>query len=128
MSDTFTNPGTSTGINWGDLNGRLLLFDVTGYETGINTSFGEKDAVRANITVLDGDAKGDGYNDSLVFGMVMISQLKSKQGEKVLGRLGQGEKKAGQNAPWKLAAPTEADKKVAREHLTQTTTPDTAPF
>jgi len=107
----------SGGVDWGSLQNRLLLFDVIDIEKEINTVHGVKDAVRADLAVLDGPEAGKRYDNTLVFPGVLISQLKSKTGKKVLGRLGTGEKKQGQNAPWKLLTATDTDKATAQRYL-----------
>lgn len=122
-TDEFAAPASSTGIKWEDLKGSLLLFDVHSVETGIKTTFGETDAVRADVTVLDGDAAGDTYNDTLVFPKVLQSQLRPNVEKKVLGRLGQGTAKPGQSAPWMLNDATDTDKATARAHLAKNATP-----
>jgi len=119
MSDPIEDPATpSGGVEWATLQNRLLLFDVIDIEKEINTVHGVKDAVRADLAVLDGPDAGKRYDNTLVFPGVLISQLKSKVGKKVLGRLGTGEKKAGQNAPWKLNTATDTDKATAQRYLT----------
>ena len=105
----FDDPGSSTGIEWGTLLGALLLVEPHAFETGINTTLGPKDAVRADLSVIDGPKAGEVFRDTLVFPRVLASQLKSRIGGKVLGRLGQGVAKPGQNAPWQLTPATEAD-------------------
>lgn len=97
----------SGGITWADLKGKLLLIDVLAVEHGITTAFGERDAVRANVTVFD--AEPETYNDTLIFPKLMQSQLRGKVGTKVLGRLGQGQAKPSQSAPWLLDAATADD-------------------
>lgn len=116
-NDEFGQPSDSTGIVWADLKGALLLVKV--HEAGIemDTQFGKSSAVRADVIVLDGDDVGTEYNDTLIFPKVLQSQVKSKVGGRVLGRLGQGEAKKGQSAPWKLASSTDADAATAREYL-----------
>src|SRR5262245_10371823 len=130
MSDEFDfdPPAASIGIRWADYEGRLLLFDVHAVEASISTGFGERTAVRAYVQVIDGDTAGEGYADTLVFPKVLQSQLRTSVGRKVLGRLGRGEAKSGQNAPWKLADPTDEDKKLAREYLAKVAIPDKPPF
>lgn len=112
MTDSFSGPATSTGIDYGEVNGALLLFDVLEVRPTVTTTLGEKDAVACNVAVLDGPHSGDTYDDALIFPRVLQSQLRSKVGGKVLGRLGQGVAKPGQNPPWQLAEPTDADRKV----------------
>lgn len=105
------------GIKWDDLNGRLLLIEPTAVKTDIKTSFGDADAVVADIAVLDGDPKGDTYPEALVFPKVLQGQLKSKLGDKVLGRLGQGTAKPGQSAPWLLEEASPADYDIGVRYL-----------
>lgn len=125
MSDQFSGPASADGIKWADYKGALLMFDVKGYEPSINTVHGETSAVNATVTVLDGDKAGEVITDTLVFPKVLQSQIKGNVGGKVLGRLGQGEAKKGQSAPWKLSDATESDKVIAREYLAENTK---APF
>lgn len=117
----FSAPGTASGISWDTYKGHLLLFTVDRLETGVKTSLGDKDAIRADVAVLDGPDAGEIITDTLVFPRVLIGQLKAKVGGgKVLGRLGQGEAKPGQNPPWKLSDFTEADAELAKAHLSKT--------
>jgi len=117
MTDPFASPATSTGVDWKEVNGALILINVLGVDEAVQTVHGVTDAVRANITVLDGDLKGETFDDTLVFPRVLKSQLKSKVGQLVLGRLGQGTAKPGQSAPWQLVEATDADKSVANAYL-----------
>lgn len=125
MSDQFSGPASADGIKWADYKGALLMFEVKGFEPSVNTVHGETSAVQANVVVLDGDSSGEVITDTLVFPKVLQSQIKGHIGGKVLGRLGQGDAKKGQSAPWKLADATEADKAVARDYLAKNTK---APF
>lgn len=124
-TDEFTSPATATGVKWADLKGALLLFDVTGYEPEIHTAFGESSAVRADLSVIDGPQSGEEYKETLVFPKGLQGQLRPRIGSKVLGRLGQGQAKSGQSAPWLLQEATETDKKTAREYLAKSAS---APF
>lgn len=126
MSDAFAAPANASGITWKDLNGSLLLFRSHSLESGIKTIHGESQAVRADVIVLDGDRAGTVYNDTLVFPKVLIANVKppvGSTGHMVLGRLGQGQAKTGQSAPWILTDATEADKDVARAYLAKATPP-----
>ena len=107
-TNPFAAPASANGIQWTDLLGRLLVIEPKGLEKDIPTSLGAKDAVRADVHVIDG---GDptSHEDVLIVPRVLISQTSSKVGEKVLGRLGQGQAKPGQSAPWMVQAPTETD-------------------
>jgi len=127
-TDEFEAPASAVGIKWDDYNGDLLLVAVKQVESGIKTSFGEKDAVRADVTILDGTAAGEEFLDTLIFPSVLISQTRSAVGKKVLGRLGQGQAKPGQKPPWRLIEATDEDAAVARAHLAKIVSPGKAPF
>lgn len=120
-TDPFADPAESTGLDYPDLMGSLLMFEVLGHEDHIptvHTTPGEKNpAIRANVTVLDGKQAGKVYDDALVFPRVLIGQLRSRVGKVVLGRLGQGQAKAGKNPPWKLMPATDQDKRVAQASM-----------
>lgn len=117
-NNPFSKPASASGIQWEDHIGKLLLIEPTALETGINTNFGEKDAVRADVTVIDANGSGpEEYKDALIFPSVLISQTRSLIGEKVLGRLGQGEAKPGQKPPWKLLDATDNDVDLGVRYL-----------
>jgi hypothetical protein len=113
----FATPATATGIDWNDANGSLLLIEPLSIEVAVKTSLGEKDAVRANIAVLDGKLGGETFSDVLIFPRVLQGQVRSRIGQKVLGRLGQGVAKAGQSAPWMLSEATEADTQLGMQWI-----------
>lgn len=120
---TFADPASPSSVDYQELKGSLLMFEVIGLEDHIPTSVskpGEKStAVRVNLTVLDGSQAGTRADDSLVFPKVLQGQLRSRVGQLVLGRLTQGQAKPGQSAPWKLDPATEADKAKAEQFLAQ---------
>lgn len=107
----FDTPAKGDRINWDDLNGTLLIFHVHSVETGIETSYGPSDAVKADVTAVDGAHAGEKWEGALVFPRVLQGALASKvgSGKPVLGRLGKGTAKPGQSAPWVLDDPTDAD-------------------
>jgi hypothetical protein len=113
-NDPFDSPASSVGISWEDLNGRLLLITPLSKESDIKTDYGIAEAVRANV--VDGPESPTEYRDTLIFPKILQSQVRANinTGRANLGRLGQGVKKPGQSAPWKLSDPTDADKDVAR--------------
>ena len=120
MTSPFATPGSpSGGLDLETLNGNLLLVMPQAVETGISTSFGLKDAVRADVVVLDGPEAGEEYNDTLIFPKVLQSQVRGNigTGRRNLGRLGQGQAKKGQSPPWMLEDPSDADKASARAYL-----------
>lgn len=128
MSNPFTGPASASGIQWADYLGRLLLIEPHGFETGIKTSNGDRDAVRADVTVIDAPDAPEEHKDTLIFPKVLISQTRSLVGEKVLGRLGQGEAKTGQNPPWKILEPTEQDVSVGVKYLESRQPKNSNPF
>jgi hypothetical protein len=114
----FNDPGTGGDrIDWNTVHGALLVFDVKGHEESVTTTFGDKPAIRSDVTVLDGPNKGTVYTDALVFPLVLIGQLRGSIGGMVIGRLGKGTAKVGQAAPWQLEAASEADKAVGERYL-----------
>ena len=122
-NDPFSAPSTATGITWADHLGQLLLINVIEERKEIQTAYGETSAIEANVTVLDGPNVGQKFDDILIFPRVLQSQLRPRIGGMVLGRLNQGEKKAGQSAPWKLSDPTDDDRKVGVAHINKNTAP-----
>lgn len=120
MTDPFNSPAAGGRFSAKDHNGKLLLITPISYEEGIETTFGSKDAVKANVVVIDEANPGDSeeIENGLLFGGVLIGQTKSFIGKGlVLGRLEQGEAKKGQQPPWRLADPTDAEKDKARAYL-----------
>lgn len=95
-------PTSGDAIQWGDLKGKLLVIEPLSFEVGFKTSFGESDCVRANVCALTGPDTADEYEDTLIFPRLLVSQTKQQIGKKVVGRLGQGNAKPGQSAPWLL--------------------------
>jgi hypothetical protein len=119
--DLFNAPASASGVKVTEFEGKLLLVTPTSYEEKIDTSFGEKDAVKANVVVLDekSPTSSEKHDGMLFFQGRLIGQTKPFVGKGlVLGRLGKGEAKKGQNAPWQLEDPTDPDKDVARAYLT----------
>lgn len=123
----FAAPAEPSGISYSDLNGALLLIKVHAVEADVPTAFSKpgqaNPAVRADVTVLDGESAGESYEDALIFPKVLQGQLKSRVGQLVLGRLGQGQAKPGQSAPWRLNPATAGDELAADQHLRMVTTP-----
>ncbi|WP_026152284.1 hypothetical protein [Actinopolyspora halophila] len=119
MTDMFDGPGSAAGIQWGDLQGRLLLIKAHSVEDSISTAFGETSAVKADVVELDGPDAGTEHLDTLIFPKVLQGQVKGNAGtgRYNLGRLGRGQAKPGQSAPHQLGDPTDADKDVARRYL-----------
>lgn len=128
MTNPFAAPAApGAGVKWETLSGRLVLVQPHSLETNILTTFGTADAVRADVVVLDGPEAGTKYDDTLIFPKVLQSQLKNRVGEKVLGRVSQGQAKPGQSAPWMLTEATEADIKVGVAWLEKTSVSSAKP-
>ena len=118
MTSPFKSLATSSGINWESLKGSLLIFDVAAVEHDMPTVHGVvATVVRATVTVVDGDKKGEVIADTFIFPKVLASKLASEVGSKVLGRLAQGEAMPGKNAAWVLTQFTEEDHKAALAYL-----------
>jgi hypothetical protein len=116
MCNMFATPAApGAGIKWESVKGSLLLIDVKGFQAGIQTAYGTSDAVEADIHVIDGNGKGESYEQTLIFPKLLISQTKSAVGQRVLGRLGQGQAKSGQSAPWLLEEASAADVQLAEQ-------------
>ena len=130
---TFSQPAApSGGVTWSDHKDSLLLIEPLSVESDIQTSFGPADAVRANVSIIEGAGAGDVHLDVLVFPKVLQSQLRSQIGQRVLGRLVQGNAKPGQSPPWMLDAATAEDIAKAeawvKEHDKPAVTSAAAPF
>lgn len=96
---SFAAPATGGGWTPADANGHLLVIEPSAHETGIHTSFGEKDAIRATVHDID---TGETVEDALIFPGGLIGALKPRVGQQVLARLSQGVAKPGQAPPWTL--------------------------
>ncbi len=128
----FASPGTAGG-GWAvaDAENHLLVIDVHSHEHDIPTSLGDRDAIKATVhDITDHDT----FEDVLIFPKVLVGSLKSRVGQKVLGTVGKGVAKPGQNAPWVLfdAAGDQASVDAATAYLTgqvaaTITSPDPAP-
>lgn len=101
----------------------LLLITPTEHVESIETVNGTKEAIRANIVVLDPTkpAKSETFDDALLFAGYVIGQLRPalNAGNRVVGTLivDTANQKRGQNAPYRLSAPSDADVDVAKAYL-----------
>lgn len=117
MTDSpFADPAPASGIQYDQLKGRLLVVEPHALEPKISTTLGEKDAIRADLHIIDQD-EPETFEDALIFPRVLISQLRPRIGQMVLGRLEQGVAKPGQNAPWRIAEATVQDQALGGEWL-----------
>jgi len=133
MSQDPFKSGASGGAGITQYDGQLLLVTPTEYVESINTSFGDTDAVRVDLVVLDGPDGPEEVEDTLVFQRLLISALKAqaKFNERhgvdpatgfpkmTLGVLKPNEdkQKKGQDAPWDLLEPDAAQAQMARDYL-----------
>lgn len=117
MSEFVSAAPPSGGITWEDHNGKLLIIEPLAVESGIQTVHGASDAVRANVYVLTGPDTAEEFNDTLIFPKLLQGQTRGQIGKKVVGRLGQGMKKPGQNAPWVIEEATAEDIEKAKAYL-----------
>ena len=100
----FSAPSNNTeSVKVADLNGHLLILEPLEYKTGIQTVHGEADAIEVRINDLD---TGFNHESVLFFNVALKNALKSKVGQKVLARIGQGTAKPGKSAPWILVDAT----------------------
>ncbi|WP_159944060.1 MULTISPECIES: hypothetical protein [unclassified Nocardiopsis] len=128
MTEPFTQPPEPPRVRAADLRGRLLLIWPAAIETARPTVHGPTDAVRCRIAELDGPTPGTVHDDVLLFGTLVVGQLRTALAEgqsTVLARMGQGEARPGQSPPWKLEPYTDADRQTALTFLS--THPQTAP-
>jgi hypothetical protein len=123
----FSAPSSSTeSVKVADLNGHLLIIEPLEYKTGIPTVHGDADAIEVNIVDLDTNAT---HNSVLFFNVALKNALKSKIGQKVLARIGQGVAKPGKSAPWILLDATADADAVAKanSHIVGATAAVSAP-
>lgn len=124
--DEFDTAGAYVAVK--DLLGELVLFTPSEYVEEVTTDFGTKDAVTTDLVVLTAEGGPVEYQDVMIFQGSLIGQLKRKvpaytngvlvrEGRKMLGVIAKGEAKKGQNAPYILQAPDDAQKQVARDYL-----------
>lgn len=127
MADQFDSPASGAKIT--DYNGMLLLLTPTAFLEKVPTQYGPSDCVEAEMAVLDGAKAGEAHSAVRIFQKALMGQLRPKigSGRMVLGRLGTGQAKAGQSAPWVLHDPTDADKQTARNHLARAAAASEAP-
>jgi len=96
----FSAPSASTeSVKVADLNGHLLIIEPIEYKTGITTVHGDADAVEVRINDID---TATTHESVLFFNVALKNALKTKIGQKVLAKIGQGTAKPGKSAPWIL--------------------------
>ena len=101
---TFAAPSNATDtVKVADLAGHLLIVTPVEYKTGIPTVHGDAEAIEVNVVDLDTNKE---HASLLWFNVALRNALKSKIGQKVLARIGQGTAKPGKSAPWILVDAT----------------------
>jgi hypothetical protein len=120
----FSAPSSNTeSVKVADLNGHLLILEAIEYKTGIPTVHGDADAIEVRINDLD---TGYSHESVLFFNVALKNALKTKIGQKVLARIGQGQAKAGKSAPWILIDATGDAEAVAKANAFIAGTPAVA--
>ena len=102
--------GSGSSIRPADVEGHVLVCEPIEYVGSMSTSFGETDAIR--LVVHDISQK-ESHEDVLWFSAALVGSLKRDIGKSLLGKIGKGEAKAGQSAPWILIDLTSNEKAVA---------------
>lgn len=109
MFDAPTSGG-SDSVRPADLEGHVLVVEPIEYRPSVSTKYGDRDAIQ--VIVHDISEKTS-HDDVLFFGSALIATLKRDIGKKVLAKMGKGEAKPGQSAPWILIDLTTNEKAVA---------------
>jgi hypothetical protein len=108
----FSAPSSNNeSVKVADLNGHLLILEALEYKTGIPTVHGDADAIEVRINDLE---TGHTHESVLFFNVALKNALKTKIGQKVLARIGQGTAKPGKSAPWILIDATGDGDAVAK--------------
>lgn len=118
--EQFDDPGTATKIKWDELNGRLLLVYPHSLEKDVETEYGAKDAIRADVIVLDGPNAPEEIMDCLVFPGGLQGQIRNNigKGRPNLGRLSQEPSGKG-NPKWVLSAVGAKEKAIASAYISK---------
>ena len=117
MEPRFSKPGAmnAEGYRHKDHKGHLVIAEAPIERQPVTTQHGEADvAVPHRLHCVD---CAQLWNEPWIFGMVIVNQLTTGANADMLGRIGQGDAKAGRSAPWVLEDATEADEAVAVTYL-----------
>lgn len=123
MADMFDGPAEQARIT--DYEGNLLLVKALEIEKDIRTAFGPADATVCDVVVLDGPKAGANHKGLMLFQKVLQAQLADRIGTNrmLLGRLGRGVAKPGQDAPWLFTDPTDDERQTARAWIAKNLPP-----
>lgn len=121
---TFAAPTSNNeSVKVADLANHLLIVTPVEYKTGIQTIHGLAEAVEVNVVDLDTNKE---HGSLLWFNVGLRNSLKSKIGQKVLARIGQGPAKPGKSAPWILIDATADASALAKANAYLSATPQVA--
>jgi len=118
MSIQIDNPGSADQLDLGSLLNSLLLIKPVAHQQ-VTTAYGDKEAVEADVHVVDGDLAGTVYRSAYLFPLVLQGQLRKNvgTGRFNLGRLTKRPPtRPGTNPAWALADPTPADIEAAEKY------------
>jgi hypothetical protein len=116
----FDDPADISAIKWADQKGRLVLIWPREIKDFKFNNGEEGKVTEARVIVLDAPGGPIEYANTIVFPKVLQGRIRSNvgTGRPNLGRIGQGQAKAGQSAPWELEPASESDKQLAVRFLT----------
>ena len=117
--DLFDDPGTMVSIKWEDHKGQLVLIWAR-TEKSFTWEGESRDVIEGDVVVLDPPGSGPiEYKGVFIFPKMLQGQIRQNLGRNRpnLGRVGKGEAKPRQTAPWILLEANEQDKKMARAYL-----------
>lgn len=119
--DPFSLPsGGGSDVKLTDYVGELVLVKPTEFLPDFGTAYGPTDTIRCDASFLTGERQGETEEDILVFQRPLVRALKKVlEGANpfLLGRLGKGNAKPGQSAPYIFEIPDEDDIVLAQQFL-----------
>lgn len=99
MPTPWGEPQQSSGFMTGEYSGAIVLVTPVEYLPNVPTTYGDKDAVTANITVCyhptDSAKNGEAYPNARIFNAAIVGSLRNGIGSTVGGRITQGTSKMG---------------------------------
>jgi len=101
--------------------GKAAIFRVHGPEE-VNTKYGLKTAIKADVVVLGGADGAKEYKGVLVFSMIVVDQLQALAGQTTVARISSKVTKTGNTAA-KLEEAQPGDVEAATAYLSQADTP-----
>ncbi len=107
----FADPASGDVVKPEDVLGHLLIVRPTELRPQVPTSFGATDAIVCDVADLDANTIA---TNVMWFPKVLVGSLTSNVGKLVLARMGQGQAKPGQSAPWILTPESSNPQSVER--------------